>query len=78
MFPPGGKGMVVRTDSERVRLSRRMVLEFLASSVDVSTAPELQSYLERYGGQPSDTGPRRRQPENRKRSGPVSTPRRTD
>ena len=51
------KGMVVRTDSERVRLSRRMVLEFLASSVDVSTAPELQSYLERYQGQPERFGP---------------------
>ncbi len=43
-------GMVIRTDSERVRLSRRMVLEFLASSTDVSTAPQLQGYLERYGG----------------------------
>ena len=50
-------GMVIRTDSERVRLSRRMVLEFLASSVDVSTAPELQAYLERYGGQPERYGP---------------------
>src|SRR5437762_1585816 len=29
-------GMVVKTDSERVRLSRRLVLEFLASSVDLS------------------------------------------
>ena len=28
-------GMKVKTDSERVRLSRRMVLEFLGSSVDV-------------------------------------------
>ena len=50
-------GMVVRTDSERVRLSRRMVLEFLASSVDVSTAPELQSYLEQYQAQPDRFGP---------------------
>ncbi|MGH8247085.1 MAG: 2Fe-2S iron-sulfur cluster-binding protein, partial [Gammaproteobacteria bacterium] len=32
-------GMKVRTDSERVRLSRRLVIELLASSVDVSTAP---------------------------------------
>src|SRR2546421_11430000 len=40
-------GMVVRTDSERVRLSRRLVLEFLASSVDVSTAPALQAYMQR-------------------------------
>jgi NADH dehydrogenase/NADH:ubiquinone oxidoreductase subunit G len=31
-------GMVVTTDSERVRLSRRLVLELLSSSVDVSTA----------------------------------------
>ncbi|MGA7463534.1 MAG: 2Fe-2S iron-sulfur cluster-binding protein, partial [Candidatus Korobacteraceae bacterium] len=30
--------MSIRTDSERVRLSRRLVLEFLASSVDLSTA----------------------------------------
>src|SRR5467141_4504756 len=33
-------GMKVKTDSERVRHSRRMVLEFLASSVDLSTAPQ--------------------------------------
>src|SRR5689334_7221423 len=32
-------GMAIRTESERVRLSRRLVLEFLAASVDVSTAP---------------------------------------
>jgi predicted molibdopterin-dependent oxidoreductase YjgC len=51
-------GMVVRTDSERVRLSRRVVLEFLASSVDVSTAPELQAYLKRYGARPEKFGPR--------------------
>src|SRR6266480_827619 len=41
-------GMVIRTDSERVRLSRRVVLEFLASSVDVSTAPQLRAYMKRY------------------------------
>ena len=50
-------GMVVHTDSERVRLSRRMVLEFLASSVDVSTAPELQAYMEQYGAEPQRYGP---------------------
>ncbi|MBM3773932.1 MAG: Fe-S-binding domain-containing protein [Acidobacteria bacterium] len=49
-------GMKIQTDSERVRLSRRMVLEFLASSVDVSTAPELQGYLERYDAQPRRYG----------------------
>ena len=31
-------GMEVQTDSERVRLSRKMVLEFLGSSVDLSLA----------------------------------------
>ena len=50
-------GMVVKTDSERVRLSRRLVLEFLSSSVDVSTAPELQAYMERYDARPERFGP---------------------
>jgi len=49
-------GMVIQTDSERVRLSRRLVLEFLASCVDVSTAPALRGYLERYGGRPERFG----------------------
>ncbi|HKW33693.1 MAG TPA: 2Fe-2S iron-sulfur cluster-binding protein [Candidatus Acidoferrum sp.] len=51
-------GMVIHTDSERVRLSRRVVLEFLASSVDVSTAPQLQKHMNRYGAQPEKFGPR--------------------
>jgi predicted molibdopterin-dependent oxidoreductase YjgC len=42
-------GMVIHTDSERVRLSRKMVLEFLASSVDLSTWPAFREYSERYG-----------------------------
>jgi predicted molibdopterin-dependent oxidoreductase YjgC len=49
--------MVVRTDSERVRLSRRMVMEFLASSVDLSTAPAAQLYVERYDAKPERYGP---------------------
>src|SRR5215470_1771638 len=49
-------GMVISTDSERVRLSRRVVLEFLASSVDVSTAPKLQEYTKRYGAKPERFG----------------------
>ncbi|HKW55810.1 MAG TPA: 2Fe-2S iron-sulfur cluster-binding protein [Candidatus Acidoferrum sp.] len=49
-------GMKIHTDSERVRLSRRVVLEFLASSVDVSTAPGLQKYLKEYGGAPERYG----------------------
>jgi predicted molibdopterin-dependent oxidoreductase YjgC len=50
-------GMVIKTDSERVRLSRKLVLEFLASCVDASTAPSLQAYLERYGADPGRFGP---------------------
>jgi len=50
-------GMVVQTDSERVRLSRRLVLELLASSVDLSLAPALAPYLERYGVRPARFGP---------------------
>jgi predicted molibdopterin-dependent oxidoreductase YjgC len=50
-------GMSIKTDSERVRLSRRMVLEFLASSVDVSTAPAFPEYLKRYGADPERFGP---------------------
>lgn len=50
-------GMVVRTNSERVRLSRRMILEFLASSVDVSTAPQIQEYMQRYDARPERFGP---------------------
>jgi predicted molibdopterin-dependent oxidoreductase YjgC len=49
-------GMVVKTDSERVRLSRRLVLELLASSVDVSTAPQFQQYMKRYGAIPERFG----------------------
>jgi predicted molibdopterin-dependent oxidoreductase YjgC len=50
-------GMVVKTDSERVRLSRRLVLEFLASSVDVSTSPQILAYMDRYGAHPERFGP---------------------
>ena len=48
--------MSIKTDSERVLLSRRLVLEFLASSVDVSTAPAFGSYLDRYGAHPERFG----------------------
>jgi predicted molibdopterin-dependent oxidoreductase YjgC len=42
-------GMKVHTDSSRVRTSRKVVLELLASSVDLSTADELQQRLAEYG-----------------------------
>jgi predicted molibdopterin-dependent oxidoreductase YjgC len=50
-------GMKVRTDTPRVAHSRKLVLEFLASSVDLSTAPEALGYLETYGAQPERYGP---------------------
>ena len=49
-------GMVVQTDSERVRTSRRMVLELLGSSVDLSTAPDAQRYSGEYGALPGRHG----------------------
>jgi NADP-reducing hydrogenase subunit HndD len=55
-------GMVVHTDSERVRLSRRVVLEFLGSSVDTSIAGPtaadggLARYAAAYGADPSRYG----------------------
>jgi predicted molibdopterin-dependent oxidoreductase YjgC len=42
-------GMKIHTDSPRVRTSRKVVLELLASSVDLSTAAELQERLREYG-----------------------------
>jgi predicted molibdopterin-dependent oxidoreductase YjgC len=50
-------GMKVKTDSDRVELSRRLILELLASSVDISTAPALKLYMERYGARADRFGP---------------------
>ena len=56
-------GMEVQTDSERVRDARRMVLELLGSSVDLSLAGpavpdgDLARYARRYGADPSRFGP---------------------
>jgi predicted molibdopterin-dependent oxidoreductase YjgC len=50
-------GMKVLTDSERVRHSRRLVLELLASSVDMSLcAPEVRAWMSRYGAEPQRFG----------------------
>jgi predicted molibdopterin-dependent oxidoreductase YjgC len=49
-------GMDIKTDSPRVRLSRKMVLEFLSSSVDLSTAPQAQTYMKRYEARPERYG----------------------
>jgi NADP-reducing hydrogenase subunit HndD len=51
-------GMTVHTDSERVRTSRKMVLEFLASSADVSLAsPDVKRWMDQYGTDPGRYGP---------------------
>ena len=48
--------MKIRTTTERVRRARRTVLELLASSIDTSTAPELQAYLAEYEANPARFG----------------------
>jgi len=50
-------GMVVLTNSERVRTSRRLVMELLGSSVDLSTAPDALAYIEEYDAKPDRFGP---------------------
>jgi NADP-reducing hydrogenase subunit HndD len=55
---PVEAGMKVQTDSERVRHSRRMVLEFLDSSADLSlTTAEVKGWMKRYGVQSERYGP---------------------
>jgi predicted molibdopterin-dependent oxidoreductase YjgC len=49
--------MKVTTNSPRVRHSRRMVLEFLASSVDLSTTPDVDAWLRDYEADPARYGP---------------------
>jgi predicted molibdopterin-dependent oxidoreductase YjgC len=51
--------MKVSTDSPRVRHSRKLVLELLASSVDLSLASaEVRSFMKRYGVDPGKFGPK--------------------
>lgn len=42
-------GMVVNTETARVNEARRVILELLASTVDLRQAPEIQAYIEQYG-----------------------------
>ncbi|WP_165234666.1 2Fe-2S iron-sulfur cluster-binding protein [Aquisphaera insulae] len=49
-------GMEILTDSPRVRLSRKMVIEFLASSADLSAAPAALAHAARYGARPERYG----------------------
>src|SRR5512146_1862213 len=45
-------GMKVLTRSARIDRSRRTILEMLASSVDLSEAPEILAYLQEYAAVP--------------------------
>jgi NADH dehydrogenase/NADH:ubiquinone oxidoreductase subunit G len=42
-------GMKVKTDTERVRVARRTILEMLAASVDLSEAPDVQRMMTEHG-----------------------------
>jgi predicted molibdopterin-dependent oxidoreductase YjgC len=50
-------GMEVLTGSERVRHSRRMVLELLGSAVDLSLAPGVAEMMAEHGAEPARFGP---------------------
>ncbi|WP_226899316.1 2Fe-2S iron-sulfur cluster-binding protein [Nonomuraea phyllanthi] len=49
-------GMKVGTDTERARQSRKVVLELLGSSVDMSTTPRAAEWVEEYGADPARFG----------------------
>lgn len=52
------EGMAISTHSERVQRSRRMVLELLASSVDLSRSePDLLRWIDEYEAEPSRHAP---------------------
>ena len=50
------EGMVVKPASERVRHSRRLVLELLGSSVDLSTTPKVDGWMADYEARPERFG----------------------
>jgi NADH dehydrogenase/NADH:ubiquinone oxidoreductase subunit G len=50
---PVTEGMVVSTTSERVAAARRVILELLASTVDLHEAPEIQAQIAQYGADPA-------------------------
>jgi predicted molibdopterin-dependent oxidoreductase YjgC len=50
-------GMVVTTRSDRVDHARKMVLEFLGSSVDLSLTDHVDEWNQEYGAEPARYGP---------------------
>ena len=54
---PAEEGMKVKTDTERVQHSRKLVMEFLASSVDMAlTSPDVHRWMDDYGAHPDRFG----------------------
>ncbi len=49
-------GMDVHTQSEPVRRGRKTILEMLASTVDLSNAPEIEALVAEYGAEPGRFG----------------------
>jgi predicted molibdopterin-dependent oxidoreductase YjgC len=50
-------GMKVKTRSDRVDHSRKMILEMLGSSVDLSTTPDVAEWIDEYDAKPERYGP---------------------
>lgn len=53
---PAEDNLKVRTDTERTRHARRMVLEFLATSVDLSTTPRVGEWMHEFNADPGRYG----------------------
>ncbi len=49
-------GMVVHTDSPRVQLARKVILELVHSAVDTSEAPDIHLYSQEYRADPNRFG----------------------
>ncbi len=49
-------GMEVQTNSPRVRHSRKLILEMLGSSVDLSQTPQVAEWMREYGAKPERYG----------------------
>lgn len=49
---PVADDMVVKTDSQRVRTARKVILELLDSTVDLSEAPQIQTQMKKFGVEP--------------------------
>jgi NADH dehydrogenase/NADH:ubiquinone oxidoreductase subunit G len=45
---PVAEGMMVKTNTDRVQTARKVILELLASTVDLNEAPEIQAQIQDY------------------------------